>query len=75
MLYRVWFGNYHSLYQQETLRTALAMGADRAIHVEINGQDYESLQPLSVSKMIAAITQQEKVDVVLVGKQVGGYAH
>ena len=46
------------------------MGADRAIHVEINGTDYDNLQPLAISKMLAAITQQEKVDLVLVGKQV-----
>lgn len=48
------------------------MGADKAIHVEINGEDYENLQPLSISKMLANITQQEKVDLVLVGKQVRG---
>jgi len=54
---------------QETLRTALAMGADRAIHVEIAGPEYEALQPIHVSKILAKLAQQEKADIVLVGKQ------
>ena len=52
------------------LRTALALGADRAIHVEISGKDYEMLQPLAVSKLIAAVAKKEKVDLVLLGKLV-----
>lgn len=40
---------------QETLRTALAMGVDRAIHIEVSGKDYELLQPLHVSKMFAKV--------------------
>lgn len=55
---------------QETLRTALAMGADRAIHVEVSGAEYENLQPLHISKMLAKVATDEKVDIVLVGKQV-----
>ncbi|EEC15985.1 electron transfer flavoprotein subunit beta [Ixodes scapularis] len=54
---------------QETLRTALAMGADKAIHVEVEGKDYETLQPLHVSKLLAKLAQDNKVDILLVGKQ------
>jgi len=54
---------------QETLRTALAMGADRAIHVEIAGKEYETLQPIHVSKILAKLAQEEKVDLVVLGKQ------
>lgn len=54
---------------QETLRTALAMGADRAIHVEIQPKDYESLQPFHVSKILAAIAKKENINIVLMGKQ------
>ena len=52
---------------QETLRTALAMGADRAIHVEFAPQ--EQLQPIHVSKILAKLAQSEKADIVIVGKQ------
>ncbi|KAL1917172.1 uncharacterized protein VTP21DRAFT_4828 [Calcarisporiella thermophila] len=52
---------------QETLRTALAMGADRAVHVEVpEGTD---LQPLSVAKLLKAIVEKEKPDLVILGKQ------
>ena len=54
---------------QETLRTALAMGADRGIHVEISGAEYETLQPIHVSKILAKLAQDEKADLVIVGKQ------
>ncbi|XP_047536842.1 electron transfer flavoprotein subunit beta [Vanessa atalanta] len=54
---------------QETLRTALAMGADRAIHVEISGPEYETLQPLHVAKILAKLSQDEKADLIIVGKQ------
>ncbi len=57
-------------FQQETLRTALAMGADRGIHVEVSGKDYETLQPYHVSKMLAKLAQDEKADLVILGKQV-----
>ncbi len=55
---------------QETLRTALAMGADRGVHIEVKGKDYETLQPFHVSKMLAKLAQDEKVDLVILGKQV-----
>ena len=46
------------------------MGADKGIHVEVEGKDYESLQPFHVSKMLAKVVQDEKVDLVILGKQV-----
>jgi electron transfer flavoprotein beta subunit len=50
---------------QETLRTALAMGADRAILIE-TGDD---LEPLAVAKLMAAVVKEENPDLVLMGKQ------
>ncbi len=50
---------------QETLRTALAMGADRAIHVPTD----EALQPLAVAKALQAIVGRENPDLVVMGKQ------
>lgn len=52
------------------MRTALAMGADKGIHVQVDGKDYETLQPIHVSKILAALAQQEKVDLIILGKQV-----
>ncbi|XP_011504296.1 PREDICTED: electron transfer flavoprotein subunit beta [Ceratosolen solmsi marchali] len=54
---------------QETIRTALAMGADKGIHVEISGNEAEFLQPIHVSKILAKLAQDEKVDLIIVGKQ------
>src|SRR5258705_6758441 len=50
---------------QETLRTALAIGADRAILVETN----EELQPLAVAKILKALCQKEAPQLVILGKQ------
>ena len=50
---------------QETLRTALAMGADRAILVESD----EDLEPLAVAKILKAIVEEEQPGLVLLGKQ------
>jgi electron transfer flavoprotein beta subunit len=50
---------------QETLRTALAMGADRAILVETTAE----LQPLAVAKLLSAIVDKEQPGLVLLGKQ------
>ena len=50
---------------QETLRTALAMGADRAILVETD----EELQPLAVAKLLKAISAKEAPQLVICGKQ------
>lgn len=54
---------------QEVLRTALAMGADRGIHIEVAGKDYDLLQPIHVSKILAKLAQDEKADLVILGKQ------
>ncbi|MES0880923.1 electron transfer flavoprotein subunit beta/FixA family protein [Roseibium sp. SCP14] len=54
---------------QETLRTALAMGADRAILV-IAADDAETdIEPLAVAKILAGVVEAEKPDLVLCGKQ------
>ncbi len=50
---------------QETLRSALALGADRAIIVETDVE----LQPLAVAKLLAAICHKEKPQLVICGKQ------
>lgn len=50
---------------QETLRTALAIGADRAILVESN----EDLQPLAVAKILNALVARERPGLVILGKQ------
>lgn len=55
---------------QETIRTALAMGADRGIHVEVSGKDYDALGPLQVSKIMAALAKKEEADLIILGKQV-----
>ena len=61
---RVW------LLIKETIRTALAMGADRGIHVEVSAKDYETLGPLQVSKIFAALAKKEEAQLVILGKQV-----
>ena len=50
---------------QETLRKALAVGADRGIHVKADG----TLEPLTVSKILQKVVDKEKPDLVLMGKQ------
>jgi len=50
---------------QETLRTALAIGADRAILVESS----EELQPLAVAKLLKAVCDKERPEIVIMGKQ------
>jgi electron transfer flavoprotein beta subunit len=50
---------------QETLRTALAIGADRAILIETN----EELQPLAVAKLLKALVTREQPQLVILGKQ------
>ena len=50
---------------QETIRTALAMGADRGIHVKTDAE----LQPLAVAKLLAKIVEKESPDMVILGKQ------
>jgi len=50
---------------QETIRTALAMGADRGIHVLTD----ETLEPISIAKILAKIVEDESPGLVLTGKQ------
>ncbi|MFI8621121.1 MULTISPECIES: electron transfer flavoprotein subunit beta/FixA family protein [Marinomonas] len=50
---------------QETLRTALALGADRAIQVEAE----DGLDSLSVAKLLAAVAKEESADLIIMGKQ------
>ncbi|MGB5065072.1 MAG: electron transfer flavoprotein subunit beta/FixA family protein, partial [Candidatus Competibacter sp.] len=50
---------------QDTIRTALAMGADRGILVETNTE----LQPLAVAKLLKAVVEKESPDLVILGKQ------
>lgn len=50
---------------QETLRSALALGADRGILIETQ----DTLEPLSIAKLIARVAGEEKPDVILMGKQ------
>ena len=46
------------------------MGIDRAIHVEVSDADFAQMQPFHVSKILAKIAQEEKADVLILGKQV-----
>ena len=50
---------------QETIRTALAMGADRGIHVKTDAE----LQPLAVAKLLTAVIEEERPGLVILGKQ------
>ncbi|AHB47524.1 electron transfer flavoprotein subunit beta [Hyphomicrobium nitrativorans NL23] len=52
---------------QETLRTALAIGADRAIHIETPAD--AEIEPLAVAKLLKAVVEAEKPDLVVLGKQ------
>jgi electron transfer flavoprotein beta subunit len=47
------------------------MGADRGIHVEVPAAEAERLGPLQVARVLAKLAEKEKVDLLLVGKQVG----
>ncbi|SCV73836.1 BQ2448_6266 [Microbotryum intermedium] len=51
----------------DVLRTALAMGADAAIHVEV--KDGQEVQPLGVAQALKVIVEQEKPDLIILGKQ------
>jgi electron transfer flavoprotein beta subunit len=50
---------------QETIRTALAMGADRGIHIKTDND----LEPLAISKIISKVVEEEKPSIILMGKQ------
>merc|ERR1719261_294389 len=53
----------------ETLRQALAMGADRAIHLKTPMRTDQELQPLAVAKLLKQVVEKEQPTVVLLGKQ------
>ena len=50
---------------KETIRTALAMGADRGIHIKTDND----LEPLAISKIISKVAEEEKPSIILMGKQ------
>lgn len=50
---------------QETLRTALAMGADRAVHIQTD----DEVEPLAVAKLLAKVAEEEQPGLVILGKQ------
>jgi electron transfer flavoprotein beta subunit len=50
---------------QETIRTALAMGADRGVHIETDAE----LQPLAVAKLLKAVADKEQPKLIILGKQ------
>ncbi|MBP1806524.1 electron transfer flavoprotein subunit beta/FixA family protein [Rubellimicrobium aerolatum] len=54
---------------QETLRTALAMGADRAILVVASEDVHQDIEPLAVAKILAGVVKEEEPSLVLCGKQ------
>ena len=54
---------------QETLRTGLAMGADRAILIEATDNVHTDIEPLAVAKLLAAVVKEEGPGLVLCGKQ------
>ncbi|MCR5942762.1 electron transfer flavoprotein subunit beta/FixA family protein [Ochrobactrum sp. XJ1] len=54
---------------QDTLRTALAMGADRAILVEATQDVQVDVEPLAVAKLLATIAREENAGLLILGKQ------
>merc|ERR1711934_387506 len=54
---------------QETIRTALAMGCDRAVHVQVSDKEVEQVTPRIVSQVLAKIAEEEKAQLVILGKQ------
>jgi electron transfer flavoprotein beta subunit len=54
---------------QETLRTALAMGADRAILIVAADDVHTDIEPLAVAKLLAAVAKEEQPGLILCGKQ------
>ena len=57
------------IQSQETLRTALAMGADRAILVEASDTVDSDIEPLAVAKILAKVIEEESPGLVICGKQ------
>ncbi|MFT9027704.1 electron transfer flavoprotein subunit beta/FixA family protein [Acetobacter indonesiensis] len=57
------------LQVKDTLRTALAMGADRAILVHTTDDVHQDVEPLAIAKILAKIAETEKPELVIAGKQ------
>ncbi|KAL6884477.1 electron transfer flavoprotein beta subunit [Trichoderma evansii] len=57
------------LKSQDVLRTAIAMGADRAIHVNVPEEQAESMEPLVVARLLQAVAEKEQSNLILMGKQ------
>merc|ERR1719359_1262019 len=51
----------------DTLRTAMAMGADRSIHIDV--PEDKALEPLGVAKLLKAIAEKEQSNLIILGKQ------
>ncbi|KRX66015.1 Electron transfer flavoprotein subunit beta [Trichinella sp. T9] len=56
---------------QDILRHALALGVDKAIHVEVDAKQYEHVEPLHVAKILQCIVKEEDINLVMLGKQTG----
>ena len=54
---------------EDVLRTALAMGADKAIRIDTTLRTDQELQPLVVAKALKSIAEKEKADLIVLGKQ------
>jgi electron transfer flavoprotein beta subunit len=56
---------------QEILRTGLAMGADKAVHIDTgsNSEDASALEPLDVAKALKKVVEENGVKMVILGKQ------
>ena len=52
---------------QDVLRTAMAMGADRGVHLEV--KEGEDLEPLAVAKVLQKVVEEQKSNLVILGKQ------
>lgn len=53
----------------ETLRTALAMGVDRALHITTDMRGDQELQPLAVARLLQKVAEEEKPGLIILGKQ------
>ncbi|RJE22392.1 Electron transfer flavoprotein [Aspergillus sclerotialis] len=53
----------------DVLRTAMAMGADRAFHIDVPDSDAGGLEPLTVAKMLQGVVKKENINLVMLGKQ------
>ncbi|KAJ5575814.1 Electron transfer flavoprotein beta subunit [Penicillium sp. DV-2018c] len=53
----------------DVLRTAMAMGADRAFHIDVGDKGDGGPEPLTIAKMLQAVVKEQNVNLVLLGKQ------